>query len=236
MWLRFASRPALRAGRDRTVLTDFDLIVFDCDGVLIDSEVLSCECLAGSLSRHGCIISLPDVFEMFLGRSFSAVRQHFHRATGQALDDDFVGAHRASLKDSFARSLQPMRDAGAVLDQLPLPYCLASSSDRERVDFCLAMTGLAERFADRIFTAEQVARGKPAPDLFLHAARAMRADPSRALVIEDSVNGVRAGKAAGMTVWGFVGGSHYADRDGPSLLTEAGADRIFHALGELRAA
>jgi HAD superfamily hydrolase (TIGR01509 family) len=120
-----------------------------------------------------------------------------------------------------------MRGIERLLDDLQVPFCVASSSDRERLSFSLEITGLAGRFGNRVYSADQVRHGKPAPDLFLHAAAAMNAEPSRTVVIEDSVSGVRAGKAAGMTVWGFLGGSHYAERNGRSALADAGADRLF---------
>jgi HAD superfamily hydrolase (TIGR01509 family) len=122
----------------------------------------------------------------------------------------------------------------AVLGALRIATCVASSSDRERVAYALALTGLAELFGDRLYTAQMVRHGKPAPDLFLHAASGMGADPRRTLVIEDSVSGVQAGKAACMTVWGFVGGSHYAGRDGKRILLAAGADLVFDRMQDFR--
>jgi beta-phosphoglucomutase-like phosphatase (HAD superfamily) len=119
-----------------------------------------------------------------------------------------------------------------VLEGLQIPSCVASSSDFDRVSFSLSLTGLAPHFDRRLYTSQMVERGKPAPDLFLYAAAAMQADPRRTLVIEDSVSGVKAGKAAGMTVWGFVGGSHYQSRDGRALLYDAGADRVFERMAD----
>jgi HAD superfamily hydrolase (TIGR01509 family) len=120
----------------------------------------------------------------------------------------------------------------AVLEGLQTPHCVASSSDSDRVSFSLSLTGLAPHFGKRLYTAQMVERGKPAPDLFLYAAERMHADPRRTLVIEDSVSGVRAAKAAGMTAWGFVGGSHYQSRDGKAILHEAGADRVFRRMAD----
>ena len=114
--------------------------------------------------------------------------------------------------------------------ELQLPYCVASSSDLDRVRFSLELTGLAASFGQRLYTAQMVKHGKPAPDLFLFAAGKMAAEPRRTLVIEDSVSGVMAAKAAGMKVWGFVGGAHYRLADGSALLRQAGADRIFAAM------
>jgi HAD superfamily hydrolase (TIGR01509 family) len=125
-----------------------------------------------------------------------------------------------------------------LLAGLALPFCLASSSDIERVKLSLALTGLSDFFDGRVFTAQMVRHGKPAPDLFLHAAAAMRAEPARALVIEDSTPGVTAGKSAGMTVWGFLGGSHVAapaDRAAHRTALEAsGATAIFDRMADLQ--
>jgi beta-phosphoglucomutase-like phosphatase (HAD superfamily) len=109
---------------------------------------------------------------------------------------------------------------------------VASSSDLDRVSFSLTRTGLAPYFGDRLFTSQMVARGKPAPDLFLYAADKMQAMPARTLVIEDSASGVAAAKAAGMQVWGFSGGSHYESRDGRGILRDAGADRVFDRMAD----
>jgi HAD superfamily hydrolase (TIGR01509 family) len=120
-----------------------------------------------------------------------------------------------------------------MLQRLRTPFCVASSSDRERLAFSLAVAGLAAYFGDRVYSCELVAHAKPAPDLFLYAAERLGAKPDRTLVIEDSLNGVRAGKAAGMTVWGFIGGSHHAGRDAAGMLGAAGADRIIADLADL---
>ncbi len=211
----------------------FDLIVFDCDGVLIDSEVLSCSCLRSFLCEHGYQIELQDVFERFLGRGFSVVEEQYRLAVGRPLESGFADAFRAVVKERFARDLRPMPGIEALLAGLSTPCCVASSSDRDRLSFSLDFAKLGTHFGDRVYSSDLVARAKPAPDLFLYAAERMQADPSRTLVIEDSVNGVRACKAAGMTVWGFIGGSHYAGRDGAGMLTEAGADRIFGHMTDL---
>ena len=209
-----------------------DLVIFDCDGVLVDSELLSCDCLAATLSRHGFRITRDEVMALFLGRSSSVVAEHFEARTGAPLPERFGEDMRAGLAECFTASLQRMPGIEEVIAALDRPYCLATSSDPGRLSVTLSVTGLAELFRDRTFTASMVKRGKPAPDLFLHAAAAMGADPARALVVEDSVPGVLAAKAAGMTVWGFVGGSHYGGRDGAGLLCEAGADRVFSEMAE----
>jgi len=214
----------------------FDLIIFDCDGVLIDSEMLSCGCLGALLREHGYEVDLEGVFGRFLGRSFSVVEEEYRAALGRPLQPGFAQTYRAMLRESFSRDLRPIPGVEAVLARLRTRSCVASSSDRDRLSFSLGVAGLAPYFGDRVYSSEQVANGKPAPDLFLFAAARMGAEPRRTLVIEDSVNGVRAGKAAGMTVWGFVGGSHHAGREGAGALTQAGADGILRHMADLPAA
>ncbi len=208
-----------------------DLIIFDCDGVLVDSEVLSCRCLSEVLAGYGIAMTADRILDLFLGRSTAAVREHF-AAAGRPLPATFVADFAAKVRDVFSSGLRPIEGVDAVLEDLSIPYCLASSSDVDRVSLSLALTGLAPRFGSRLYTAQMVARGKPAPDLFLYAASQMRADPRRTLVIEDSVSGVQAGRAAGMAVWGFVGGGHYRVRDGEALLSGAGADRVFGRMAD----
>jgi HAD superfamily hydrolase (TIGR01509 family) len=203
-----------------------ELIVFDCDGVLVDSEVLSCQCLSDVLVEFGIALSRDEVLDLFLGRSTAAIEEHY-RERGQMLPDDVFVRLKTRLLAKFATSLQPIPGIGAVVSRLKAPFCVASSSDIDRVSLCLDVTGLRGHFGDRVYTAQMVRHGKPAPDLFLHAAAKMGAEPVRTLVIEDSASGVLAGKAAGMTVWGFVGGSHYRGRDGQAILSVAGADRVF---------
>jgi len=204
----------------------FDLVIFDCDGVLVDSEVLSCQCLVELLRRHDVALDLETAFTHFLGRSSVAIVDHC-LGLGHSLPAGFGAELRASIRASFARSLMATPNVDELLRSLDLAYCLASSSDLERIDFSLAVTGLRGLFEGRVFSAEMVPEGKPAPDLFLYAAARMGARPERTLVIEDSVSGVQAAKAAGMRVWGFVGGSHYRFRNGRALLLAAGSDRVF---------
>jgi HAD superfamily hydrolase (TIGR01509 family) len=212
-------------------MAEVDLIIFDCDGVLVDSEVLSCGCLSGVLAGYGIELGVDEAVDLFVGRSVVAVREHYE-ALGRSLPDEFPDELGAQVRRKFSGALSPIEGVGAVLDGLRLPICVASSSDLDRVSFSLALTGLSGYFDGRLYTSQMVKRGKPAPDLFLYAAEAMHADPRRTLVIEDSVSGVKAGKAAGMTVWGFIGGGHYASRDGRAMLQAAGADRIFARMSD----
>jgi HAD superfamily hydrolase (TIGR01509 family) len=208
-----------------------DLVIFDCDGVLVDSEVLSCQCLCEALGACGIELSVDQALQLFLGQSATAVSQYY-RERGQPVPDNFLADLKSRLQKSFTGGLQPIPGVEPLLSSLPMPFCLASSSDHDRVSLSLALTGLASHFGDRLYTSQLVARGKPAPDLFLHAAAQMRAAPGRSLVVEDSVSGVTAGKAAGMTVWAFIGGSHYRSRDGRSQLYGAGADRVFERMAD----
>ncbi|MBR0701422.1 HAD family hydrolase [Bradyrhizobium diazoefficiens] len=208
-----------------------DLIIFDCDGVLVDSELLSCRCLSEVLAEFDIALSPQQALELFLGRSTKAIEQHY-RDLGQIVPDGFLPRLKSQVLSTFAASLQPIPGIAGVISELPVPFCVASSSDLDRVALSLDVTGLRAHFGDRLYTAQMVRHGKPAPDLFLLAAEKMGVQPARTLVIEDSVSGVAAGKAAGMTVWGFVGGSHYRGRDGRAILSGAGADRVFARMSD----
>jgi HAD superfamily hydrolase (TIGR01509 family) len=208
-----------------------DLIIFDCDGVLVDSEVLSCSCLSKVLAGYGIDLGLDQAFDLFLGRSVTAVVAHYE-ALGRSIPEQFSTELAAGVRAAFLSALCPIEGVNSVLEGLQIQHCVASSSDVDRVCLSLSLTGLAAHFDSRIYTSQMVERGKPAPDLFLYAAERMQADPHRTLVIEDSISGVRAAKAAGMTVWGFVGGSHYRSRDGMAILYEAGADRVFGRMAD----
>lgn len=205
---------------------DPELIIFDCDGVLVDSELLSCQCLSEALGACGIDLTVEQALQLFLGQSTAAVSRYY-RDRGHPFPKSFPDELRSRVRNSFTRSLQPIPEVASLLSNLKTAFCVASSSDLDRVSLSLALTGLAPHFGNRLYTSQMVARGKPAPDLFLHAAAQMGGTPQRTLVIEDSVSGVTAAKAAGMTVWGFVGGSHYRSRDGRGILRDAGADRVF---------
>lgn len=156
-----------------------DLIIFDCDGVLVDSELLSCRCLSEVLAEFGIALSEGQALELFLGRSTKAIEQHY-RDLGQAVPDGFLPRLKSHVLNSFAGSLQPISGVADVISALRAPFCVASSSDIDRVSLSLDVTGLRSHFGNRLFTAQMVKHGKPAPDLFLYAAARMQADPSRA--------------------------------------------------------
>ncbi len=190
-----------------------DLIIFDCDGVLIDSEVISAGQLIAELAGYGVAIDMAFVTRQFLGRSYPTVLREVRETFGVTLPDRFEADYRARLLAAFRTDLRVMPGVLQALAALTLPYCLATSSSPERLATSLALTGLTHAFTGRGFTASEVARGKPAPDLFLHAAAIMGHAPARCLVIEDSLTGIRAGLAAGMDVWRFTGGSHLRGLD-----------------------
>jgi HAD superfamily hydrolase (TIGR01509 family) len=209
-----------------------DLVIFDCDGVLVDSEVISCRAHALVLTRHGYAITAEQVFDRFLGRSTRQARLEIEAELGRNLPDDLQIQLQDELFRSFAERLESIPHIDHALDAIAQPVCVASSGSRERMRVSLGRAGLYGRFAPNIFSATQVCNGKPAPDLFLFAAGQMATPPERSLVIEDSVPGVTGALAAGMTVLGFHGGSHcrpgYAD-----TLRAAGAAMTFDDMRQL---
>jgi HAD superfamily hydrolase (TIGR01509 family) len=185
-----------------------DLVIFDCDGVLVDSEPIFSRVHAEILSQCGYRTTPEIVGERFCGISDAEMLAAIEREWGQPLPPDYDDRVAALADASCAAMLKTLPGIHEALDLIPGPVCVASSSTPERIRKSLGLTSLLERFAPNIFSAVMVARGKPAPDLFLHAAREMRADPSRCIVIEDSVPGIRAAVSASMAVIGFCGGSH----------------------------
>jgi HAD superfamily hydrolase (TIGR01509 family) len=190
-----------------------DLVIFDCDGVLIDSEIISARMLVSELSKLGVSIDLDYVAKHFLGRSYPTVMNQIRTEFGLDLPPAFEDQYRERLLAAFETDLRIMPHVQDVLAQLDLPYCVATSSSPRRADTSLRLVGLGALTGARLFTSTMVGKGKPAPDLFLHAMSVMGStDPARCLVIEDSLNGVRAARAAGMQVWRFTGGTHLANR------------------------
>jgi HAD superfamily hydrolase (TIGR01509 family) len=194
--------------RQNETRVTLDLVIFDCDGVLVDSEVISCRTHAEVLTRYGYPITADQVFDRFLGRSTHQAHLEVEAALDRRLPEDFHSELQDELFRSFADMLEAIPHLDKVLDSIAQPACVASSGSHERMRVTLGRVGLYDRFAPDIFSATQVRNGKPAPDLFLFAAAQMATAPARCLVIEDSVAGVTAALAAGMTVLGFHGGSH----------------------------
>ncbi|HEV7258811.1 MAG TPA: HAD family hydrolase [Bosea sp. (in: a-proteobacteria)] len=211
----------------------YDLVILDCDGVLVDSEVISCRTLVDILSPFDRSYDLEAVMRRYLGRPSSAVIEDYEKMTGRPASADFTQDWRARLFASFRRDLQAIEGVRDAVANFGSDYCVASSSDEERIEICLRKADLWDLFEGRIFSTTRVRHGKPAPDLFLLAARERGAAPERCLVIEDSVSGVMAAKAAGMTAYGLAAGSHFAVLDQRQALLAAGADRLFESWQEL---
>jgi HAD superfamily hydrolase (TIGR01509 family) len=205
---------------------NFDLIIFDCDGVLVDSEVISCRAHAATLTRHGYPITADQVLDRFLGVSDREARMTIEAELGHSLPHDFEAQMKQAALQRYADELRLVPYIAEAIAAIDLPKCVASSGTPEKIRHGLTCAGLHDLLAPHIFSAVQVKRGKPAPDLFLFAAEQMAASPERCVVIEDSVPGVTGAVAAGMTVLGFYGGSHcrpgYAD-----TLRAAGAAATF---------
>ncbi|QEL22086.1 HAD family hydrolase [Bosea sp. F3-2] len=211
----------------------FDLVILDCDGVLVDSEVISCQTLVEILSPFDPSYDLQAVMRRYLGRPSGAVIEDYERMTGRPASADFTQDWRARLFTSFRRELQAVVGVRSAIETFGSDYCVASSSDEERIEICLRKAALWDLFEGRIFSTSRVRHGKPAPDLFLLAASERGATPERCLVIEDSVSGVMAAKAAGMTAYGLAAGSHFAVLDQRQALLAAGADKLFESWQEL---
>ena len=210
----------------------FDLVIFDCDGVLVDSEVISCRAHADVLSRHGYPITQQQVFDRFLGRSTRQAISEIEAELGRALPDDFHVQLQDEQFRSFEADLEAVPHIHSALDAIAQAACVASSGSHQRMNVTLGRTRLYDRFAPNIFSASQVSNGKPAPDLFLFAASQLNVSPERCLVIEDSVPGVTGGRAAGMTVLGFHGGCHCRPGYGEDLRV-AGATATFDDMRQL---
>jgi len=181
----------------------FELVIFDCDGVLVDSERVTNLVFAELLGELGLRYTLEDMFEHFVGSSMPQCLVKIEAALGRPVPEDFVATYQKRRNIALERDLQPVAGIHAVLDALTLPTCVASSGAHDKMRLTLGLTGLWPRFEGRIFSVTDVERPKPAPDVFLHAAKTLGFDPSVCVVIEDSPTGVTAGIAAGMTVLGF---------------------------------
>jgi len=206
-----------------------ELVIFDCDGVLVDSEPLSNQVLNRHLAAVGLPLSLEESAARFTGRSMASCVRLIEQSLGAALPSDFVAAVREDTRAAFEGRLEAVQGVHEVLAALARPFCVASSGSHAKIRHSLGLTGLARFFDDaRIFSAEDVARGKPAPDLFLLAAARCGAPAGACVVVEDSRPGVEAAVAAGMPVLGF------AARTGPRNLEAAGAT-VFNRMDQLAA-
>ncbi|MGU3399556.1 HAD family hydrolase [Brucellaceae bacterium D45D] len=207
-----------------TNTSPFDLVIFDCDGVLVDSEPLSCQAFEQVYTNHG--MALPEgTVAKGIGMKIADIVRMIEDMTGHRLPDGAEADFWPITRDLFAESLQPTLGIADFLAQLSLKRCVASSSHPDRIAFSLKKTGIDHYFGEAVYSSSMVKRGKPAPDLFLFAAEKMGVDPARCVVIEDSPFGVEGAVAAGMTAFGYIGGGHtyhgHAER-----LADKGASQV----------
>ncbi len=210
------------------------LLIFDCDGVLVDSEPIANEILAETLTALGRPMTAAESMRTQIGKSLADILRETREITGRDVPDDVGARMNERLFARFRADLRAMTGLADALALLPQPRCVASSSLPERIALALEVAEL-DPFFDRRFSASEVARGKPAPDLFLHAARAMGYAPGDCVVIEDSVAGAQGARAADMRCIGFVGGGH-ADETLAPRLRDAGAKTVIAHMRDLPAA
>ncbi len=209
-----------------------EALIFDCDGVLIDSEVVVCRIAAEELTKLGYTISTEQVITRFAGRPDYEMRAEIERDWGHPIPESYRADVNARTYEAYGSELKIMPGMKEALDEISLPVCVASSSFPEKLQLGLETVGLYDRFMPNVISATLVAHGKPKPDVFLFAAGWMKTSPLRCLVIEDSIPGVVAAKSAGIPVLGFAGGTH-CDSGHAERLLAAGASSVFYDMREL---
>ena len=197
-----------------------DLVIFDCDGVLVDSELITTATIVEAVAALGVRWDAADIMRHFRGGKMSDVMSAAAAESGKALPEDFVPRFRARLFQRLHDEVQPVAGIAAALDAIVHPVCVASNGPRAKMETTLGVTGLLARFEGRIFTAYEVGSYKPDPGLFLHAAEALGASPSRCVVVEDSDTGVKAALAAGMPVLAYVGHGLPTDANGATTFED----------------
>ena len=205
----------------------FDLVIFDCDGVLVDSELITNRIFVQMLNELGLSLSLEDMFEQFVGRSMPQCLALVTGLLGRPVPDNFVEEFLRRSAAALQSELKAVADIETVLAALGVPFCVASSGTHEKMQTTLGVTGLLPKFAGKMYSVTEVARSKPYPDVFLHAASHQGVAPAACAVIEDTPTGVRAGVAAGMTVFG------YCALTPRSSLIAAGAHHTFERMRDL---
>src|SRR6187549_75847 len=218
-------RRTLLRGRAVPFATVAELVIFDCDGVLVDSDRISLRIQAERISALGLEMSYEECVRDFLGLGMPATLRILAERLGQPVPEGWEAELDEAVREGFRRELTPVPGIVQALEGIELPVCVASSGSHEKMRLTLGLTGLWDRFAGRIFSADEVKRGKPAPDLFLHAASRMSTRPERCIVVEDSPFGVAGAKAAGMTALGFAAATPFARLDA--------ADAIFTTMADL---
>lgn len=197
----------------------YELVIFDCDGVLVDSEHLTLQVNQEILGKYGWPLGKQEMVRRFVGRSYAVVKADIERHLGDRLPPGWEAELQQLQDEAFRTRLTPVDGVIEALERISVPTCVASSGDHDKLRRTLGLTGLYERFAGRIFSATEVAEGKPAPDLFLHAAARMGADPRACAVVEDSRYGVEAARRAGMDCFAYTGGiTPAAWLDGPGTV------------------
>lgn len=212
----------------------FDLIIFDCDGVLVDSEIIAAEVESRLLTEAGYPIGVEEMGERFAGMTWQNILLTVEREASIPLSASLLDKSEKLLDDRLAREVKVIDGVKFALSRLRRPYCICSNSASHRLELMLNRVGLKDIFAPHVYSAKDLGpdRVKPKPDIFLHGAKQFGADPARTLVIEDSVHGINGARAAGMRVVGFTGASHtypsHADR-----LTDAGAETVISRMIDL---
>ena len=192
------------------------LVIFDCDGVLVDSERISVRLEVTLLAELGWELTEAEIAERFMGRTDQYMLEQIEAHLGRKLPPDWPEQTTLRYRDALAADLQPVDGVVEALDRIDVQTCVASSGSHDKMAFTLGLTGLYARFDGRIFSSSEVANGKPAPDLFLHAARQLGVEPAHCVVVEDSAAGVAAARHAGMRALGYAGGLTPAHRlEGP---------------------
>jgi len=212
--------------------TRFDAVIFDSDGTLVDSERLGNRVLVDYVGELGLPLSLEEALIQFRGGKMADTLLYIEQRLGSRLPDDFIVELRARMASVFYDRLQPMPGVESVLQRLSLPFCVASSGPREKIELSLRATGLFPYFQGRIFSAYELGSWKPEPDLFLHAAQILGVVPERCAVVEDSIKGVKAGIAAGMTVFGYAHPENNARLEGLGARLFAHMDELLPLLQE----
>ncbi len=209
------------------------LIIFDCDGVLLETESIANQCEVDALRQLGHAISLDEYLNIALGRCYPEVHQTLQKERKIDVPLQFWQDVEERQKDLFKQHLKPVAGVAEILQWLSLPKCVASNSGRERLHRTLDLTGILPYFGSSVFSADLVENRKPAPDIFLYAAQRMGACPSECVVIEDSLTGITAALAANMTVFAFGGAKHITEAMKQKLLA-SGAHRYFENMAELK--
>lgn len=210
-----------------------DLLIFDCDGVLVDSEPVSLSIMLDVLTEAGIEVTEAEGYQHLLGRSLASNADWLRDEKGLELTAEHRDALRLRIFERFRAELEPVCGVRNAIERLKVRRCVASSSLPDRIRLSLSVTGLLDLFEPHLFSASMVSNGKPAPDLFLHAATQMGVSPKDCVVIEDSPAGISAAKSAGMQVVGFVGGSHAGPADLKTAVASAQPDAIIERMSDL---